>query len=99
MEVNVGEQRRQDASLWSPGFRRVPLLTLEISRFEELSDESEQAVVRDPPLEQADQDVVVDVIEASLDIAFHNPVDPNFGIVVNRSECGVTPAPRPKTVR
>src|SRR4051812_15780147 len=48
MEVNVREQRRQDAALWSPGLGRVPLLTLEVTCVEELGDELEQAVVRDP---------------------------------------------------
>ena len=79
--------------------RGVPLLTLKVTCLEELGDEFQQAVVRNPPLEQADQDLVADVIKTSLDIAFHNPVDPNFRIVVDRGECRVAPTLRPEAVR
>src|SRR5262249_27652049 len=75
VEVDVGEDRAAHAPLWGSDKRAPPFLPPQVARPEGFPDQAEESLVRDPLSQQGDQDVVVDLVEAGLDVALDDPGD------------------------
>src|SRR5262249_21423273 len=75
VQVDVGEDRAAHAPLWGSDKRAPPFLPPQVARPEGFPDQAEESLVRDPLSQQGDQDVVVDLVEAGLDVALDDPGD------------------------
>jgi hypothetical protein len=62
VQVDVGEDGAGNAPLRGPDERTPRLLPPQVARPECFPDQADEAVVRDPLLEQGDQDVVIDLV-------------------------------------
>src|SRR5438034_102757 len=99
MEIDVREQRRDRCPLRRPLPRLRPLPVLDHSRLQPLADQAQDALVRDPVLEEPQQPAVVDGVVEATDVRVEHPAhlppqDPGR----ERIQRLMRAAPRPKPV-
>src|SRR5215831_18824849 len=73
-ERNVGQERRDDPTLWSPRRGAYQLLLGEDPGFQELHDQSSHLRICNATSNALHERVVVDVVEAALDVPFDDPL-------------------------
>ena len=73
----------------------VPLLT--ISSFEQILYEPQETVILDLLSENIEQDLVIDAIEASLDVSLNEPFR-SLACMANLRKRGVSPSLLPESV-
>src|SRR5687768_6859106 len=76
MEVDVCEDRREDASLWGAAVRSVVSPDLHITCLQEGFYEVDEPLIIDLLFQQLHHDLMVDVVKEAFDIHFDQPLDP-----------------------
>ena len=73
MQVDVGQHRGDNPSLWAAGYR-VHYLPVDVQNagFEPFPDKIEKGPVVDPQFQHPHQPVVVEVIEEAFDVGFYD---------------------------
>src|SRR3546814_16619545 len=88
MEVDVGQDWRDDTALRSaavgPGVNPV----FHNTRLKHAADQADEFLVIDPFPQQPQEDVVVDVLEEPRDIHIYEPFHPRpYGFEIGRASC------------
>jgi hypothetical protein len=97
MEVDIGQQRRDDATLRRSTECLTHMPVFEIARFQHTTNETDEFVIIDPLCEQLEQYLMVDVVEEPRYIDLDQPLDAGPD-AANGVQCGVTGAPRSESM-
>ena len=73
MQIDVGKERRNDTTLWSATVGFVVFPILQISGFQKFVNQLHQPGILDFVMNQAHKNIMVDIIEATFDVAFNKP--------------------------
>jgi hypothetical protein len=76
MEVDVGQQWADDPTLRGPAEGVMVLPVLPIPRFEQVREQPEESVIVDISSDGRQEDRMVDVVEAALDVSLDEPDRP-----------------------
>jgi hypothetical protein len=99
MEVEVGQQGRDRRALRSARLDRFPSVLLDDSSLEPLADQPQQALIRDPMLEELHHPFVADVVEEATNVCVQHPVHfPSSDAHRKSVECLMRSTPRPKPI-
>lgn len=74
MQEDIRKYRTHDTTLWGPGDRVFRDISLKIPGFQGLPEKIEEASVRDSLRDDFDQSLMVDQVEARLDVPFDEPI-------------------------
>jgi hypothetical protein len=85
---DVGQERRQHAALRGSGVGAQERILAQHPRLQEASDESAHLRVRDPPAKAGQNVMMVDVVEAPLDVPFDDPLVGRTGPIGFRLHAG-----------
>ena len=99
MKVHVRQDGRDQASLRRALVAVRKLRALHHARFQKPRDVAKEVGVTDVVLEKHHQDLVIDVVEESFDVRFHNPLEvPKHHLLVDESDRVVRASARPESV-
>ena len=97
MKVHVRQDGRDQASLRRALVAVRKLRALHHARFQKPRDVAKEVGVTDVVLEKHHQDLVIDVVEESFDVRFHNPLEvPKHHLLVDESDRVVRASARPE---
>ena len=87
VEIDIGKNRTDDAALRSAAVALVQLAILHISRIEKFTDKAQKTLVLNSFTENANHDIVVDIVEEAFNISFHKPLAPCKAILNHSQGC------------
>jgi hypothetical protein len=99
MQIDVREQRRDDAALRRTGHRRAPLALLHHACREPLPQQLQHPAIRDPQCHELEQLDVIDAAKVVTDIRVQHVVTAARPADAQRLQCLRGTALRPKPVR
>ena len=73
MQIDVGKERGNNSALRRSAVRLMVLPILQISGFQKFVNQLHHAGIFDFAVNQTDKNIVVNVIEATFDVAFNKP--------------------------
>src|SRR3546814_8106582 len=73
MEIDIGEQGRDNPALWCAAIGPLELPVVHAPGLEHCPDQTDEHRIIDSPGQKAKQDVMVDVVEEPADIHFDQP--------------------------
>ena len=76
MEVNVRQERADDRALRRPFLRLDQVSIFEHACRQPFGDQSDNSPVANPMLDEADQPILVNLVEKGLNVTIEYPVDP-----------------------
>src|SRR3546814_2109224 len=86
MEIDIGEQGRDNPALWCAAIGPLELPVVHAPGLEHCPDQTDEHRIIDSPGQKAKQDVMVDVVEEPADIHFDQPFHARPGFADLRSE-------------
>ena len=98
VQIDIGKDRRANSTLRRTAVGFVVLPILDISSFQELSNEIQKFTVLNLLRQQINQYLVVDVVEATRNVAFDKPNDTRK-VFLDLAQCRVAAPVRPKPMR
>ena len=98
MQINIGENRRKNSSLWRAVVRFMILPVFHVSGFEKFGDKPNKFSVFYFLRQKIEQNTVVNIIEKGFDVAFDKPFC-SVEIFTHLLQCAVTTSFWSETVR
>src|SRR6476660_5835832 len=75
VEIDVGQERADDRTLWRPLLRNDQVPALEHTYCQPLGDQPDDSSIANPMFDEADQPRLADFVEKGLDVTIKHPVN------------------------